>query len=142
MKNKIISIFIVLMFLFTSLISVDAIARTPRIDLDEYQLESTDIDNVYATGTITIGVGQLIGLYDSTGTLLYNYTKVNNSNDEEEFKIKIPAQYLSIGANTFKIKSLPIKGVINSSNSKTINVKIKSTKNITNKIVFFLLVGV
>lgn len=128
MKNKIISIFIVLMFLFTSLISVDAIARTPRIDLDEYQIEATDKNNVYITGTITPGVGQLVGLYDSEGKLLYNYTKLNNSSSEEEFKIQIPATYLNEGNNTFKIKSLPIKGVINSSNPKTINVKIKSTK--------------
>ena len=128
MRNKIISISIILIFLFTSLISVNAIAPTPRIDLDEYQIEATDINNVYATGTVTVGVGQLIGLYNSSGTILYNYTQVNNSGDEEEFKIQIPSMYLIKGTNTFKIKSLPLKGYVNGSNFKTLTVKIKTNK--------------
>ena len=128
MKNKLISISIILMLIFTSLISVEAIAPTPRVDLDEYQIEATDINNVFITGTITLGLGQLVGVYNESGTILYNYTQVNNSGSEEDFKIKIPATYLKEGTNTFKVKSLPIKGIINASNSKTVTVKIKSFK--------------
>ena len=128
MRNKIISICITLIFLFTSLISVNAIAPTPRVDLDEYQIEATDINKVYVTGTVTIGKGQLIGLYDSKGILLYNYTQVKNSGDEEDFKIQIPAIYLKTGDNTFKVKSLPLKGYVNGSNFKTLTVKIKTNK--------------
>ena len=128
MKNKLISISIVLVLIFTSLISVEAIAPTPRIDLDEYQFEATDINNVFVTGTITISKGQLIGLYDSSEILLYNYKQVSNTNSEEDFKIQIPKLYLKEGTNTFKVKSLPIKGVINSSNPKTVTVKINSSK--------------
>ena len=126
MKNRIISIGIILMLIFTSLISVEAIAPTPRVDLDEYQLESTSKDNVLVTGTVTIGKGQLIGVYDSAGRILYNYTQVANSGDEEDFKIQIPAIYLKDGDNTFKVKSIALKGVVNSSNPKTVTVKIKS----------------
>lgn len=126
MKNKIISISIMLMFLFISLISVDAIAPTPRVDLDEYQIESTDKNNVFITGIVTIGKGQLVGVYNESGTILYNYTQVKNSNDEETFKLQVPSRYLTEGNNTFKVKSLPIKGVVNSSNPKTVNVKIKT----------------
>ena len=126
MKNKLISISILLIFVFTSLLSVEAIAPTPRVDLDEYQIESTDINNIYVTGTVTIGLGQLIGIYDSSGTILYNYKQVSNSGDEEDFKIQIPKTYLKEGTNTFKVKSIALKGVINSSNPKTVTVKIKS----------------
>ena len=128
MKNKLISISIILMLIFTSLISVEAIAPTPRIDLDEYQIEATDINNVFITGTITTGKGQLIGLYDSSGILLYNYKQVSNSGSEEDFKIQVPKIYIKEDTNTFKVKSLPIKGIINASNSKTVTVKIKSSK--------------
>ena len=126
MKNKLMSISIILMLIFTSLISVEALAPTPRIDLDEYQLEATDVNNVYVTGTVTLAKGQLIGVYDSTGTLLYNFTQVANSNDEEDFKIQIPAIYLKSGTNTFKVKSIALKGYINGSNPKTVTVKVKT----------------
>ena len=126
MKNRLISISILLIFLFTTILSVEAIAPTPRVDLDEYQIESMDINNIYITGTVTIGLGQLIGVYDSSGTFLYNYKQVDNSGDEEDFKIQIPKTYLKEGTNTFKVKSMALKGVINSSNPKTVTVKIKS----------------
>ena len=126
MKNKIISISIILVFIFTSLISTEAIAPTPRIELDEYQLETTDVSNVFVTGSVTLGVGQQIGVYDSTGTILLNWTTVANSKDEETFKVQIFARDLKEGDNTFKVKSLPLKGVVNSSNPKTVNVKVKS----------------
>ena len=126
MKNKLIFIGIIIVFIFTSFIFVNAIAATPRVDLDEYQIESTSKDNVYVTGTVSLSLGQLVGIYDSTESILYNYTQVTNSGSEETFKVKIPARYLKDGDNTFKIKSLPVKGHINSSNPKTVTVKIKT----------------
>ena len=128
MKNKILSICTILVFLFTSLISVEAIAPTPRVDLDEYQIEATDKNNVFVTGTVTLGLGQLVGVYNESGTILYNYTQVDNSGSAEDFKIQIPSIYLKGGDNTFKVKSLPLKGYINASNTKTVTVKIKTTK--------------
>ena len=126
MKNKLITVSIILMFLFTSLISVEAIAPTPRVDLDEYQIESTSKDNVYVTGTVTLAKGQYVGVYNADGSILYNVVPLPNSNDEEDFKLQIPARYLNEGNNTFKVKSLPLKGIINSSNPKTVTVKIKT----------------
>ena len=126
MKNKLISINIILIFLFTSLISTNAIAATPRIDLDEYQIEVTDINNVFVTGTVTLAKGQQIGIYNSSGTILLNWTSVANSGDEEDFKIQIFARDLKEGTNTFKVKSLPLKNVINSSNPKTVTINVKS----------------
>ena len=115
MKNKLISISIVMILIFTSLICVDAIAPTPRIDLDDYQLSVTNIDSVYITGTISLSVGQTVGVYDSNGRVMYNYVQLNDSNKKESFKIQVPARYLSEGVNTFKIKSTPIRGEINGS---------------------------
>ena len=129
MKNKLISLSICLMLIFMSVVSVEAIAPTPRVDLDEYQIEASDVNNVFVTGTVTLAKGQLIGLYNETGILMYNYTQVANSGDEEDFKIKIPATYLKEGTNTFKVKSVALKDVVNGSNPKTVTVKIKTTSN-------------
>ena len=127
MKNKLISISIILMLIFISCISVEAIAPTPRIDLDEYQINITNTNkDIYITGTITLSKGQLIGLYDSTGLILYNFTQVKNSEKEESFKIKVPVSYIKEGVNTFKVKSIALKGYINASNTKTVNITLKT----------------
>ena len=134
MQNKILSICIIFILIFTSLISVNAIAPTPRVDLDEYQLTVTDTNEVYVTGTLSICVGQLVGVYDSNGTIMYNFTQVKNTNSSESFKLHIPSRYIHEGDNIFKIKSTPVKGVINSSNPKTVTVKfnvIKQNQTIT-----------
>lgn len=128
MKNKIISLSIILVFIFTSLISTEAIARTPRIDLDDYQLTVTDTSKVFITGTISIGVGQQVGVYDSNGRVLLNYVTLNNSNNSESFKLQILARDLKEGKNTFKVKSTPIKGIINGSNPKTITIQVNGSK--------------
>ena len=128
MKNKILSISIILVFLFTTLISVEAISVAPRIDLDDYQITTMETDNVFVEGTVSISKGQIIALYDSTCTIMYNYKLLDNTNKEESFKIKIPAAYLKEGENNFKVKSLPVKGVINSSNPKPFTVIVKTTK--------------
>lgn len=130
MKNKLISTLIILVFLFTSLINVNAVAQVPKIELDEYNITTSDSNNVYFTGTCSISKGQLIGVYDNTGIILYKYEKLQNNNSISSFKIQIPARYIKEGINTFKIKSLPANGVINGSNSKTVTVELK---NITKK---------
>ena len=132
MKNKLISISILMMLIFMSVISVNAIAITPSITLDEYQVTSTTKDNIFVEGSVSIGKGQIVALYDSTCTNLYNYQVINNSGKEESFKIKIPSSYLKDGENIFKVKSLPVKGVINSSNLKAFTVIIKGNKKRSN----------
>ena len=128
MKNKLISIFITLVFVFISVISVNAIARTPRVELDNYDLNVTDINNVFVSGTVSVCKGQLIGVYDSSGIILYNYKELPNTNTSGSFKLQIPARFISSGTTNFKVKSLPLNGVINGSNSKTFTVKVKSDK--------------
>ena len=128
MKNKCISISIILIFIFTSMISVEAIAPTPRIDLDEYQLTVTVKNSVYASGTLSICVGQDVGVYDSNGKIMYNCIRVNNSNKQGSFKVQVPSRYLSEGKNIFKIKSSSIKGTINGSNPKTLTIIVNSSK--------------
>ena len=128
MKNKIISIFITLVFLFTSIISVNAIAPTPRVELDNYDLNVTDINNVFVSGTVSVCKGQLIGVYDSSGIILYNYKELPNTNTSGSFKLQIPARFISSGTTTFKVKSLPANGIINGSNPKTVTVKVNNSK--------------
>ena len=101
MKNKLISICIALVFLFTSTICVNAIALTPKVELNDYQLTVTDTSSVYVSGSVTISKGQMVGLYDSTCNYLYAYTQVGNSNSSSSFKIQIPSMYLTNNNNTF-----------------------------------------
>ena len=126
MKNKLISVGIMFICVFTSLIVVDAIAPTPRIDLDEYQITTADKNNVYISGTINISKGQDIGIYDSNEKIMYASVKTNNTNGSSSFKLHVPARYLTESTNTFKVKSTPIKNIINGSNPKTLTVKITS----------------
>ena len=128
MKNKILSICISLIFLFTSLISVSAIAPTPKVELDEYEITATDTSSVFVTGTVSICVGQDVGVYDSNGKIMYNCMPLGTSNKKESFKLQIPKRYLTSSKNTFKIKSTPVKNVINGSNPKTVIVNIGSLK--------------
>ena len=128
MKNKIVSLCIALIFLFTCLISVNAISPTPRVDLNEYQITSNDKNNVNVTGTVNICVGQTLGIYDANGKVMYNYIILKNTGGSASFTIQVPSRYLKEGTNTFKIKSLPIRGEINGSNTKTLNIKINSLK--------------
>ena len=127
-KNKIIAIGITLVFLFTSLVSVSAIASTPRIELDSYDITTTDKSNIFVSGTVSISKGQLVGVYDSSGIILYNYTQLGNTNSSSSFKVQIPARFISDGTTNFKVKSLPLNGVINGSNPKTFTVKIGNSK--------------
>ena len=128
MKNKIISINIILIFIFTSIISVNAIALTPRIELDEYDITINNKNNVFISGTVSICKGQLVGIYDSNGIILYNYTQLPNSNSSGSFKLQVPSRFLNAGTNTFKVKSLPMNGILNGSNPKTLTIKIQETK--------------
>ena len=126
MRNKLISICTLVVFLFTTMLSVEAIAPTPRVDLDEYQITSMDINSVYVTGTVSICVGQNVGVYDSNGRIMYNCVTLPNTNSKSIFRVQIPSRYLSNGTNIFKIKSTPVKNVINGSNPKTLTVTIKT----------------
>lgn len=128
MKNKLITLSVIFILVFTSLISVDAIAPTPRLDLNEYEIQTNDVNNVYVRGTVSIGIGQNIGLYDSAGKIPYKYVAVKNTNNTASFKIQIPARQLKEGINTFKVKSLPVRGALNASNPKTFTVKLNSSK--------------
>ena len=128
MKNKLISIITVCVLLITSLITVNAIAPTPRVDLDEYQITTNDKNNVYVTGTVNICIGQNVGVYDSNGKIMYNYSALPNTNKKGSFKLQVPERYLNDGTNTFKIKTTPIRGEINGSNSKTITIIINTGK--------------
>lgn len=128
MKNKIISLSIIFIFIFTSLISADAISQVPRIELDEYQIQVTDINNVYVSGTVSICKGQLVGVYDSSGIILYSYKELPNTGSSGSFTLQVPARQLKEGTTTFKVKSLPLNGVINGSNPKTLTVKVNSSK--------------
>ena len=134
MKNKLISIFTILAVLCSSLITVNAIARTPKIELDEYQLKSNDKNNVYVSGTINISVGQDVGVYDSNGKIMYNSVKLENTNSSSSFRLQVPSRYLNEGNNTFKVKSTPVKNVINGSNPKTITVNINTSSKINQTI--------
>ena len=122
MKNKIISIIIIYLFLFTSLISTEAAAPSPRVDLDNYEISSTDKNNVYVSGTVTICAGQNIALFDSTGKIPLNYTTVKDTGSQSSFKIWVPATFLKEGTNTFKVISLPVRGKVNASMPKTVTV--------------------
>ena len=128
MKNKLISISIIAIFIFTSLLSVEAIAPTPKVELDDYQLTITDKNNVYISGTVSVCVGQDIGVFDSNGKIMYNSEKLQSTNKKSTFKLKIPSRYLNDGKNTFKIKSTPVKNVINGSNPKTLTVTVNPVK--------------
>ena len=128
MKNKILSIGILLVFVFTSLVSVNAIAPTPHVDLDDYQILSTDSNNVNITGTVSICVGQDIGIYDSNGKIMYSCSTLPNTKSSASFSVKIPSRYLKDGTNKFKVKSTPIKNVINGSNPKSVTVTIGVNK--------------
>ena len=103
---------------------------TPRINLDEYSLTVTDTSKVYVSGTVSIGVGQLIGVYDESDTILYNYKQLNNTNSQVSFNLQVPSRFLKEGTNTFKVKSLPMNGVINSSNPKTLTIKVNTTSKV------------
>ena len=127
MKTKIISISICLMLIFMSLVCAEAIAPTPRVDLDEYQLTVTNTSDVYITGTLSICVGQDVGVFESNGRVMYNSVTMQNTNSKGTFKLQIPSRYLTSGTNTFKIKSTPVKNVINGSNSKTLTVIVKNS---------------
>jgi len=132
MKNKVISVSITLVFLFISLISVDAAAAIPRIDLNDYEITVTDISNVYVSGTVSIAKGQNIGLFDSNGKIPLNYTTVKNSNTKVSFKIQVPATFLKNGTNTFKVISLPVRGALNASSPKTFTVTVNIKDNTGN----------
>jgi len=133
MKNKIISISIIFIFLFTLLISTDAAAPSPRVDLNEYEIVTTDKNNIYISGIVSIGANQNVALFDSTGKVPLNYTTVKNSNTKEYFKIWVPATFLKDGINTFKVISLPVRGKLNASNPKTVTITIKNTINKKNQ---------
>lgn len=127
MKNKLILISSIVLLIIMTIISVDAIAPMPRVDLDNYQIICTDKNNVYISGTVSLCVGQNIGVYDATGKIMYNFSALPNSNKTESFKIQIPSRYLTSNTNTFKVKSTPIRGEINGSNPKTLTITIKTT---------------
>ena len=129
MKNKILSINIILILLFTSLISVNAAAPSPRVDLNDYELTVTDINNVYIGGTVSIAKGQNIGLFDSTGKTPLSYTTVKNTGSISSFKIYVPAFVLKNGNNTFQVISLPVRGALNASSPKTFTVKVKTASS-------------
>ena len=78
MKNKLISIVVTCIFLCMSLISVGAMAPTPRLDLNDYELTVSDTSNVYVSGTVNLARGQNIALFDSTGRLPLNYISLIN----------------------------------------------------------------
>ena len=133
MKNKIISISICLIFLFTSLILVDAAAVSPRVDLNDYELTTTNINNVYISGTVSIAKNQNIALFDSTGKVPLNYTTVGNTGSLSSFKIQVPARFLNNEINTFKVISLPVRGALNASSPKTFTVKVKTASSKQNQ---------
>ena len=126
MKNKILSINIILIFLFTTLISVNAAAPSPRVDLNDYELTVTDVNNVYVNGTVSMAKGQNIALFDSAGKVPLSYTTVKNTGSLSSFKINVPAFALKNGTNTFKVISLPVRGVLNASSPKTVTIKVKT----------------
>lgn len=128
MKNKLISIGIIVIFLFASLISTTAAAPSPRVDLNEYEVTTTNPNDVFVSGTVNICAGQNISLFDSTGKMPLNYTTVKDTGSQGSFKIKVPPVFLNEGTNTFKVISLPVRGKVNASSPKTFTVKVKTTK--------------
>ena len=135
MKNKIISISIILIFLFITLISVDAAAPSPRVDLNDYEILTADKNDIYISGIVSIGAGQNVALFDSTGKIPLNYTTVKDSNTKESFKIWVPATFLKDGTNTFKVISLPVRGRLNASNPKTVTITVKNKSDKKNQII-------
>jgi len=107
-------------------------APIPSVTLDKATINSKDPSSVYVSGTVTIAKGQDIGLYDSTGKIMYNFQRVGYSNGKESFRIQVPARYLANGTNTFKVKSAPVKNTINGSNPKTLTVVIGSSQSSNN----------
>jgi len=126
MKNKFISVSVILMLIFTMIISVDAAAPSPRVDLNDYEITVTDISNVYVSGTVSICAGQNIALFDSAGKIPLSYTTVGNTNSQGSFKIQVPSTFLKNGTNTFKVISLPVRGKVNASSPKTVTIKVKT----------------
>ena len=127
MKNKLISISTILVFLFTSLITANAAAPSPRVDLNDYEITASDKNAVYVSGTVSKCEGQNIGLFDATGTTPLSYTTVGATSSSGSFKIKVPAIFLKEGTNTFKVISLPVRGKLNASSPKTVTVTIKTS---------------
>ena len=128
MKNKLISVSIILVLIFTMIISVDAAAPSPRVDLNDYELTVTNTINVYVSGTVSMAKGQNIALFDSAGKIPLSYTTVKDTGSQSSFKIQVPATFLKEGTNTFKVISLPVRGKLNASSPKTFTVKVSSSK--------------
>ena len=64
---------------------------------------------------------------------MYNSVPLPNSNKQESFKVKIPSRYITEDSNTFKIKSTPVKNLVNGSNPKTLTVIVKKVSEKKNQ---------
>lgn len=116
----------------TNATSSHSLAPVPVVTLDSAYISSRDKDNVYVSGTVSIAKGQCVGVFDSAGKVLYNYQQVGNSNGKESFRIKVFARDLADGTNTFVVKSMPVKNVINGSYVKYLTVVIGSDRSSNN----------
>ena len=99
---------------------------TPTLKVDKTRIVSADGDNVYVTGTVSYASEQLVGVFDSDANLLYNYVQLGNSYGKESFRVRVPKQYITGQSQTFVIKSMALKNIVNSSNVVKVTVTIGS----------------
>ena len=106
--------------------------RTPTLTVDKTNIVTKDKNNVYVTGTVSCAVGQFVGVYAPDSNLMYNYVQLSNTNGRVSFRLQVPSRYLNDGTQSFTVKSLPLKNIINTSNSIRINVTIGDAVSNTN----------
>lgn len=106
---------------------------TPVLTLDRTSITSADKNSVYVTGSVSYSVGQYVGVYENGSNVCYNYTTLSNTGGRTSFRLQIPSRYLSDGTQKFTVKALPVKNVVNTSNTVTVTVTIGSgSSNTTN----------
>ncbi len=105
---------------------------TPSLKVDKTRIISADGDNVYVTGTVSYASGQLVGVFDSDANLLYNYVQLGNSYGKESFRVRVPKQYITGQSQTFVIKAMALKNIVNSSNTVKITVTIGNESAVEN----------
>lgn len=96
----------------------------PTIVLDNDQITVEGMGDIYVEGTVSIGLGQDVGVFDAEGNECYATAAVGNSGDEETFAILLETRFLKYGDNSFQIMSLPKEGVINGSDAVTVTITI------------------
>ena len=105
---------------------------TPVIVLDNDQITADEIGDILVEGTVSIGLGQEVGVFDADGDECFGTTTVGKSGEEETFTILISSESLHYGDNSFTVRSLPVEDVLNGSDPVAVTITIpKKNQTIT-----------